>query len=77
MLASVAPEKVDADVLAEELGLESGARGVAGVLSGIAAKSADAGASVTVHWQEGEPSAYWLDAETALLFEAAKPTTSE
>lgn len=73
LLSSVAPEKVDADVLSETLGLESGTRGVAGVLSGIAVKAEALGRSLPVHWQEGEPSAYWLDADTAATLDAVLP----
>lgn len=72
ILISVSPERIGADDLAAALGLESGARGVAGVLSGVALKADAVGRRLPVMWQEGEPSTYWIEADTAATLLAGK-----
>jgi RAMA domain-containing protein/uncharacterized protein DUF6416 len=72
ILISVTPEQIGADDLAEALEIESGARGVAGVLSGITAKAAALDRRLPVMWQEGEPSTYWIERGTAATLLAGK-----
>lgn len=72
ILISVTPEQIGADDLAEALEIESGAHGLAGVLSGITAKAAALDRRLPVMWQEGEPSTYWIEAGTAATLLAGK-----
>jgi len=61
-----------AEDLAGAIDVESGAPGVAGILSGIAAHTAALGRSLPVRWQEGEPSTYWIEPGTAATIQAGK-----
>lgn len=72
ILISVSPERVGADDLAEALSMDSGALGVAGVISGIAGRASAMDRPLPVMWQEGSPSTYWIDATTAGPLRAAR-----
>lgn len=70
-LIEVAPAEVPASELASTLELETGVLGVAGLLSWPTKVAAELGRTVPISWREGQPSTYWIDADTASTFEAA------
>jgi hypothetical protein len=76
ILISVSPEQIGADDLAEALEIDTGVRGVAGVLSGIATKATALGRAFPIMWQEGEPSIYWVESGTAETLRAGKRSPS-
>lgn len=73
ILIEVAPQRVAAPDLASRIGLETGPAGLAGHLSRPTRVAAQLGRELPVSWVEGEPSAYWIEEEIALTFEAAIP----
>lgn len=70
VLLAEAPDKILAPDLARRLELDSGPRGVAGLLARPAQVVSGFGRPLPVLWEEGEPSRYWIDLAVAQTLEA-------
>jgi hypothetical protein len=70
-LIDLAPEKVAAPDLAQLIDLDSGERGVAGLLSWPGKVASSLGRPIPINWDEGEPSSYWMEESVASTFDAA------
>ena len=66
-LIAVAPQRVSADDLAQELQLDSGSS-VAGLLSWPTRLAARAGRPAPIRTDDGAPAEYWMDHEAAAVF---------
>lgn len=66
-LFAVAPQRVAADDLAEQLQLDSGSS-VDGLLSWPTRLAARAGRPSPIRADDGQPTSYWMDRETAAVF---------
>lgn len=69
-LIDLAPEKVAAPDLAQLMDLESGVLGIAGLLSWPEKVASSLGRALPISWEQGNPSSYWIEAQTAEAFDA-------
>lgn len=75
-LIELAPLHVAAPDLAARLELDSGTLGVAGLLGRPGVIAAELGRPLPISSKDGEPSAYWMEADVAAAFEAAAQMAS-
>lgn len=69
-LMDLAPDKVAAPDIAQLLDLDSGALGVAGLLSWPGRVATTLGRPLPLSWEEGEPSSYWIEESVAATLAA-------
>jgi hypothetical protein len=74
-LFTVAPEKISAEKLAQELRLDSGSS-VAGLLSWPTRLASQAGRQAPIRTHDGSQMAYWMDPQAAVIFAAVASAQS-